>query len=223
MVGSKEILRTKVGSHLHGTETTESDLDIRGIYITPTSQILSIHNYQKYKDNKSEDEFFWEVQHFIHQAMKGNPMLLEVLISASRHGTVRSEGVDLLKLFPFLLSRNAVFNSFRGFSESQRQKYTSSTTNYFRKPKAASHMIRSLYNGVELLKTGWFTARIIDTPIGESVVKAKKGELLFEEVLEIADKLFAELQAAYEKSKLPYSPDYDRIDEYLLKIRKENW
>lgn len=216
-----KILETIVGSRAHGTETPASDTDLRSIYVVPTNQIVGIGNYDKYIENKEADENSWELAKFIYLSLRCNPTCLEVLLSEPSY--THPYGNELRALFPAFLNRKHAYNAFKGFAVGQRKKMMSPTTNYFRKPKAAAHYIRVLYNGIELLQTGKFSVRIADTSVGWVVKAAKNDELDFESIVEIGDKLLDDIHNAYLDSTIQEECDKAAINEFLVKVRKEYW
>lgn len=217
----KTILSTVVGSNAHGTSGPDSDTDLRSVFIAPTDTIVGIGNYQKSIENKQADENAWEVAHFIYLSLRCNPSTLECLLAPPTLST--EEGEELRNLFPHFLSKKLVYGAFRGFATQQRAKMISPTTNYFRKEKASSHFLRVIYNGLELLQTGTFTIKIVDTPIGRACLEAKQGKLLFEEILQLGDDLVVKMDETYEKSNLPKEANKEVINRFLVKIRKSNW
>ena len=217
----KTILTTVVGSQAHGTTGPNSDTDTRSIYVLPTSEIVGIGKYNKFIENKETDDNSWEIAQFLYLGLRANPSVLEVLITEPI--LTSSLGEELRELFPAFLCRRHVYNAFKGFAEGQRKKIVSPLTTSLRKPKSASHYLRVLFNGIELLNTGSFTVKISDTEIGPAVIAAKKDQMLFEEVLQLGDDLLIKLNKAYEVSSLQLEPNKDIINDYLLKVRKEYW
>ncbi len=217
----KTILTSIVGSRAHGTETPDSDTDTRSIYVLPTSEIVGIDDYDKFKENKETDTNSWELIRFINLSLNSNPNTLEVLLATP--DTFMIWGEELRQLFPHFLCRRHVYNAFKGFATGQRKKLLSPDTNLARKPKSASHYLRVLYNGIELLESGTMSVRIVDTPIGRHVLAAKRDELELAEILEIGDNLIDQIDEAFELSNLPFEPNKCRINEFLLKVRKAYW
>lgn len=79
-----EILKTIVGSQAHGLAEDGSDTDYRGVYITPTSEILKLGSKIKgshWLEGESEDNTAYEIGHFLHLAVHCNPSILEVFVA----------------------------------------------------------------------------------------------------------------------------------------------
>lgn len=67
-----------VGSQAYGTATPESDIDIKGIYIQPTEDILGF-NYIQQVNDESYDTTYYEIRRFIELLSTNNPNILELL------------------------------------------------------------------------------------------------------------------------------------------------
>ncbi len=215
----KPLLTTVVGSILHGTNGPGSDEDVRTLFLYPTATVLSI-GIDRPKDalrQPGRDLNAWELGHFLSLCTKGSPTTLEVLLAPPEVST--PEGDEIRALFPQMLSRRAVFAAFDGFARSEKKTFQSPDSD--RTFKSMGHHLRVLYNGVELLRTGTMTVRIVDTPIGETVLKAKRGQLTEAEVIRLGEELRLELQAAEKVSCLPEEIDIRPINQYLLRVREK--
>src|SRR3990167_7324772 len=108
----KMILRVLVGSRAHGLAGPDSDYDYRGVFVRPTSELLSIGakpyltqwtEADKAKGEKLDDTA-WEVGHFLQLATHCNPTILEVLAAprVDEGSDWSSWGTDLRGLFPYI-------------------------------------------------------------------------------------------------------------------------
>ena len=80
MIKNTVILKVLVGSRAHKLDDKDSDYDYRSVYVTPTSNILSL-NAKYSKTNWIEgniDNTSYEIGHFLHLATKCNPTIMEV-------------------------------------------------------------------------------------------------------------------------------------------------
>lgn len=217
--GQRILLRTVVGSRLHGTVVPTSDTDVRTVYIDRTSKVLSIVQDEKPPKVAGADDNTWEFGHFVRLCLKGNPSTLEVLLAEPYETS--EEGEQLRKLFPHFLSRKPVGGAFRGFAQRQRKDMFSLTS--ARINKAVSHYLRVCYNGRELLDTGTMTLRIIDSPVGKLVMDAKLGIISPEEGLEIGLQMEEQMEAAFRRSILPEQANIALVDQFQLRVRQSNW
>lgn len=90
-------------------------------------------------------------------------------------------------------------------------------TKYGYDTKFASHLIRLLLEGIELLETGR-----IEFPLKhkENILWIKNGECSIKEVLDLADGLEHQIDEALKNSKLPEKPRFNEINEMQKTIVK---
>ncbi len=161
-----------------------SDTDLRTVYVQPTRVIIGIGAEQPFQRLKGIDHSAWEVHKFLKLALDNNPTILEVMLAPAEQST--PEGADLQQLFPHVLSRSRVFSSFRGLANDEKNRLLE-PDNLEKWGKAGAHYLRTLFNAIELMQTGRFTVRIIDTEIGATVLRAKRKEMTRTEILAIAE------------------------------------
>ena len=84
--------------------------------------------------------------------------------------------------------------------------------------KFASHLVRLMYEGLELLETG-----TISFPLKQKdlILAIKNGQYTIKEVLEMSDELEAKVEAMAEKSDLPEKPRQEEIQNMCMIILKE--
>lgn len=71
------LLKVIVGSQAYGTNFPESDIDIKGIYLQNSDEIL-MGNYKE-QINVSDDEVYYEIKRFLDLLSTNNPTILEIL------------------------------------------------------------------------------------------------------------------------------------------------
>ena len=74
------ILKAIVGSKAYGTDTPESDIDLKGIYVQHPLEVLSYNEYIP-QELPDKDTTYWEVGRFVELLCKSNPTVLELLFS----------------------------------------------------------------------------------------------------------------------------------------------
>lgn len=216
------ILEGVTGSRAYGLDTEHSDTDIKGIYLMPTREVLSL-NFNvnnNTKDHVDPDWVYHEVQKFIKLAMQCNPTILEMLFL--QEYTVLNEWGKLLVNNRNIFLSNTVFHSYGGYALSQAKDlnrrggtYGSGRANRYE--KHTRHCFRLLYQGRELLETGNLTVRV--TP--------EMREELFEIGTKSPKEIITRFSEEFKKfdainSVLPDKPDVKKINELLLKIRENN-
>lgn len=136
-----KIIEIKFGSHLYGTNTSDSDTDIKGIYL-PTAREIVLGSYKQTivtKRNKGHcerntkddvDTEFFSLDRFLELLVEGQTVALDVLFSPEFQSThIRSNGTNVrdFSLWPIfenrekLLTRNV--NAFVGYARQQAAKY----------------------------------------------------------------------------------------------------
>jgi predicted nucleotidyltransferase len=218
-----QILKVLVGSRSHGLATLESDFDYRGVFVVPTAEILKIGGHTEHTSwlEGKDDDTSWELGHFLFLATKCNPTILETFLAPIVELNTNNNmwGLEIRKLFPYIWNSNDVKNAFIGYGLNQRKKFLNNKDG---KPnKFAAAYLRSLYNAYELLTTGTFTIRIIDTPVGQMVKNFKEGNYTVGEVVNECLKWQKEVELAAENN--PKEANLKPINEFLLKVRKEFW
>ncbi len=88
-------------------------------------------------------------------------------------------------------------------------------TKYGFDTKFASHLVRLLLEGKELVSTGE-----IAFPLSykQTVLDIKEGKWTIKEVLDYAEQLEAETDIAAEKSELPSKPRFDEIEQFTINL-----
>lgn len=80
--------------------------------------------------------------------------------------------------------------------------------------KNAAHLIRLLRMCVEFLENGYL--RVYRKKDRTELLNIKKGRYSLEKVKSMAYDLFQEAKDAYENSKLPEGPNYDKVEAWLV-------
>lgn len=221
------ILEGVTGSVAYGLNTENSDVDIKGVYLLPTSEVLSLRfNPQKTtKDHVDPDWVYHELGKFMRLVLSGNPTVSELLF-LNEYTKMTPIGELLIENRNLFLSTRAVMDAYRGYAKSQALRlnnrteqgldgFASSLKNRF--AKHTRHCFRLLLQARQLLETGTLQVKV--TP--------EEREWLFkmgEENVETVIDTFLEMDSKFEdiKSVLPDEPNWEKLDELLLQIRSEN-
>jgi uncharacterized protein len=230
----REIYRIRYGSHTYGTNTEDSDEDIRVILLPTVEQSLSLENVQDFdhvtmKDDK--DYVAYSLQKFCRLAGKGNPSVLEWFFVPENCIQNITPEMKRLRDNRDLFVTRSVYNRFRGYALSEYKKLTKMGGNkgekrkeeirkYGYSPKNAMNMLRLMEQGVELLETGQIK---FPRPNAGDLLKIKRGEVSLQTIERKYAELEKKLDDAYEKSTLPEKPDWDKINKLMTGILIGNW
>lgn len=229
-----EILKVLVGSQAHGLANKDSDFDYRAVFVVPTSELLSLGAKPKTTSwlEGKEDNTSWELAHFLNMAYHCNPTILECFLApliCSHSKTIADDtcqahhplAFELRALFPHVWNSVDVSNAFVGYGLNQRKKFLDDKEG--RGPKFAVAYLRTLYQAYELLTTGTFTVRIGDLEvIGELLKDWKAGKYDVGEVVGLCYDWEQKVKKAF-KDNPDKQTNREPINEFLLKVRKENW
>jgi predicted nucleotidyltransferase len=223
-----EILRVLCGSRAYGLEDEESDFDYHGVFVVPTARLLSLGAKTpttSWLEGRDEDNTAWEIGHFLGLAIHSNPTVLETFVAPV--GAANDDGLALRALFPAVVSKQAVYASFRGYAANQRKKMFEpggGVQATDRMLKAAVSYLRSLYHGAELLRRGAYDPYIRDDSLRQQLRDLKRSTNLSKaEVVGTAESLEAEMTAALATSPLPDAPDIAAVNAFLLDLRRRYW
>lgn len=131
-----KIVEMRFGSHLYGTDTEASDLDMKAIYI-PTAKEIILHSYKetintsrkkKECERNTKDDVDLEIfslDRFLSLLMEGQTVALDIVFGMGVEDVLTDQGAEVMsEIFenlPKLLTRNV--NAFVGYARQQAAKY----------------------------------------------------------------------------------------------------
>lgn len=223
------ILKTIVGSHAHGLASSDSDIDYRGVYIIPTSELLKlgpVHDHTSWIEGNEDDTSF-EIGKFLFLATKCNPTILETFLAPEVNPIeeilktrANNYASELRALFPYVWNSVDTKNAFIGYGLNQRKKFFDNKDK--RAPKYATAYLRTLYNAWELLSTGTFHVNLEGSPVYEQCKRFKAGDYTHGEVIQSCWDWETKVLKAF-KENPDHKANLEPVNEFLLKIRKEFW
>lgn len=224
---SNIVLEGVTGSTAYGLNTKDSDIDLKGIYILPTRDVLKMGFDQKHTtiDSTNPDVVYHEVGKFMKLVVSGNPTVTELLY-LNEYTKLSPIGQMLIDNRDAFLSTKAVMNAYRGYAFSQAKRlnnrteqgldgYDSSLKNRF--AKHSRHLYRLMLQCEQLITTGTLQVKLTKEQRKECFAL---GEKTASEVVDYFLRRDAEINKLV--SVLPDAPDVDRINNILYEIRREN-
>lgn len=211
------IYRCVVGSQAYGLSNEESDTDRRGIYLPPADLHWSIYGVPEQLENAQAEEVYWELQKFLVLALKANPNVLECLYSPLIE-TKTELAEDLLGHRDAFLSK-LIYQTYNGYVLSQFKRLEQDLRSLGAiKWKHAMHLIRLLLSGITVLREGFVPLSV--EAHRERLLSIRRGEMEWEAVNAWRLRLHEEFDDAYAETTLPESPDYQLVNEFLLRARR---
>ncbi|MEW5821271.1 MAG: nucleotidyltransferase domain-containing protein [Cyanobacteriota bacterium] len=211
------IYECMVGSRAFGLSDESSDDDIRGIYLSPVSLVMSLWGAPEQIEDRENDRIYWEIEKYLRLALKANPNVLETLWTPMiiKQTELAKELINIREVF---LSKH-IFKTFGGYALSQftKMKNEYERTGKYR-VKHALHLIRLLISGALALKEGYIMVDVSEYK--NDLMSIKTGKLNFDEIQEWRKELQNKFNCAYENTILPDLPDVTKANEFLLKARK---
>ncbi|MGW0809711.1 nucleotidyltransferase domain-containing protein [Nonomuraea sp. NPDC002799] len=205
------ILSVVLGSRAYGLDTEDSDTDRRGVFAAPTAAFWRLDKPATHRDGPLPEQFSWEVERFCVLALDANPTVLECLWSPMVE-VVTPAGQRLRDLRGAFVSARAR-QSFAGYADAQFRRLDPAAPKW----KQAMHMIRLLLSGLNLVRHG--EPLVAMDAHRERLLAIKRGELPWAEVDAWRAALTAALSSA--PDTLPARPDRERVDDFLVEVRRE--
>ena len=188
------IVKHIAGSTLYGTNTPESDLDERGIYVNLSKPVL--YGFEKdesvVKQSDELDIALFELRKWFHLLKKTNTNSIETLFCPPEFITENSEVFQMIQghRSSFIDTRQ-LLKSLTGYMHSEFNlaiakrtgklggKRKETIEKYGYSYKNLTHMKRLLYCAQEFFETGVFPINLKETPIFDEIMQMKtQPELL---------------------------------------------
>jgi uncharacterized protein len=202
---------TLSGSHLYGFPSADSDFDLRGVHITPSAQILSLHGIgretvedETFDDGVEDELVTHDAGKYFRLLLRNNGYVLEQIFSP----IVLMDGGHLEELRA--IARTCITSNhqlhYKGFGYKEWSAFLKKPTKHV---KRILYVFRVLLTGIHLMRTGEVEANIL--------------RLNQEFQLPYIGELVAQKQQGYEKDELAagrgldfYTREYDRLERMLL-------
>ncbi|MEM6471024.1 MAG: nucleotidyltransferase domain-containing protein [Planctomycetota bacterium] len=229
------LFATISGAHLYGFPSPDSDFDLRGVHMLPLETVIGLDEGDQtvekegIYDGLEIDLVTHDVEKFIRLMLKRNGYVLEqifsplVVFSAPEHEELNS------------IAKNCITrhhaHHYLGFAATQWKLFAKESPP---RVKPLLYVYRVLLTGIHLMRTGEVEANLVTlnestkfSYINELVERKRSGPE--KGTLEAADlefhtrefeRLAAELESAYEASKLPEMPSARvELNDLLVRLR----
>jgi predicted nucleotidyltransferase len=214
------LIKVIVGSRLHNLYNDTSDIDYRGIHISPLRDILS--PYKQVKNTTwiegDEDNTSYELTEFCKMATQGNPTILEILFSdkiINQDPSIK----DLLENRHKFLDSSRIYEAAKGYAHNQYNKMNLFTPDV-RTSKFAVAYLRTLWQTCEFLETGILPCEVTGE-MREFLYKVKytpvdEFSLLVPELTKLFTEYQVKMATVYARNNDKFKPDLAWIEEYIL-------
>lgn len=154
-LGKNIILLGLGGSYAYGTNTPESDLDIRGIALNQKKEILTNQNFEQFV-NEETDTTVYSFNKIITLLSNCNPNVIELLGLRPEHylylSPVGEELLDNRKLF---LSKKAI-HSFGGYANQQLRRLENKSNRLVSQSQNEEHIYKTIEHASYDFKNRYF-------------------------------------------------------------------
>lgn len=245
------ILRTEVGSGVHGTSVSGyDDRDEMGICIEPPEAVIGFKNFEQYewhtawareggRRNRSGygdlDEVVYSLRKWMRLAANGNPSVLVPLFAPEdRIISISGPGHALRNNMVLAIVSRTAGKRFMGYLHAQRQGLLSHDgkgrdvtrpeliEQFGFDTKFAGHMIRLGYQGLELMQTGKLTLPMPEQQ-RQYVKDIRLGKHSMKYCLAWAEALEHDIERAMAESDLPEQANWDLINNWMCRTYREFW
>jgi len=224
------------GSRLYGTNTAESDYDVRGVTVAPKSYWVGARTFEQTQAQVPElglDIAIYDFRRWLHLTVNVNPNVVETLYVPVDSDLVlqmnRQWWPKLVGRIKPLINRRA-HAGYHGYATSQLKKMLTKQSNktgrkelteaYGLDTKFVMHGFRLARQGAELLRTGNMT---FPRPDAQQLRAIRDGKVYRDSETAIADweKEAAVMDQALAESVLPEKADFAEQNRILMDVYDE--
>lgn len=225
------ILKSRIGSHCHGTNMQDSDEDIRGICVPPIDYFFGIKNWEQTTPTKVDgnDVEYWSIQKLISLCVKGNPSALNILFVNKKDILFADEwGKSIIDFKDNFLSKR-VITGIVGYINSQIHKMAIGRgrcgnrqeliDKYGFDTHFAYHATMLSHIGIELVKTGTYhTLRPNEEQ--QYIKQLRVGKIPYEDVMKRIGQNLVVIKTLEPSCSLPDAPDEEKINNFIVDLLK---
>lgn len=154
-LGENIILLGLGGSHAYGTNTANSDLDVRGCALNSKAEILTKDNFEQVVHNET-DTTIYSFNKLVNLLAGCNPNIVELGGLKKEHYLhVSPIGQELFDNFGMFLSKKAAY-TFGGYASAQLRKLDNKAARKLSQPDKEVHILKSINNAALDFKGKFF-------------------------------------------------------------------
>lgn len=230
------LFATVSGAHLYGFPSRDSDVDLRGVHLLPTADLVGLSEPEEtrsrmwFQDGTEMDLVTHDLRKFVRLMLRRNGYVLEQLLSPLVVRT-SEEHRELISLVPGVLTRHHAHH-YRGFAATQWRLFEKSG-----ELKPLLYTFRVLLTGIHLMRSGevdadlpTLAARIASPAYLPDLIAAKAerehgpADLPRERVEADVERLHVLLDEAQEASGLPEAASaHDALHALVVRVRLDGF
>lgn len=157
-VSKNLIFMSLAGSHLYGTNTEQSDIDLRGVCVPPKNVVIGFAREFTQHQVENEDTIVYGLSKFMNLAVECNPNIIELLFSPPECIINKNPLWDELLEHKYEFLSAKAYHTFSGYAFSQLQKISSHrrwlVNPPTHKPTREEYGLSETSNGVKELSKG---------------------------------------------------------------------
>jgi hypothetical protein len=222
------------GSHAYGLNTTDSDIDLRGIFLNDTiSDTIGLSKFEHLNLKTGEDTEYYEFRNYLRMLRKTNTQCMELLFNQNWL-EIDERYADLQANKTRLIASKTLLHCMKGYMGGELKLANGERTGKLGgKRKAALDKYGfSPRNFVHILRLGWCAAEFFLTgnyPVNVMQANQTFGKLLLDikthpenytvdQLNKMAAEAIAFLTDAYSVRKVNYKFDQSYADELCLRM-----
>lgn len=210
----KTICQIVAGSRLYGLDTTESDVDTRGVFLsTDHADILGLSRDKVVKSER-DDTLLIEFRHYLGHLQRTNTSAIELLFAEGFE--VLEEEFRIVRESRYrLIDSERLFSSLMGYIQGERRlangdrtgelgsKRKAQIDRYGFSPKNFSHLLRLAHCGEAFFRTSVYPVCVKGDPVREVLFSVKTEPLRYtkEQLNLMSDAAIVRLKESYEGRK----------------------
>jgi uncharacterized protein len=237
------LLRSEVGSTVHGLGVGTDDRDEMGVLAEPPEYVIGLEHFEQFVwRSKPEgvrsqpgdlDLVIYSLRKWCSLALKGNPSVLLLLFTPREACTVWTDEAARLREMAWAFASRKAGASFLGYMQQQRMRLLGERGQmrvhrpelveaYGFDTKYAGHILRLGFQGVDYMRTGRIVVPM-DAAARDYIVAVRNGEHDMNSVLTRAGELEQELKGLCDASPLPDEPDREAVNVFLAETYERVW
>lgn len=116
------IFKGLAGSHSYGTNIATSDIDYRGVFVSPPSYVLSFIKKIEQVESSIEDEVIFELKKFMNLCSQCNPNIIEILFLDEKSILYIDDHFKKLRDNRNIFLSKKIRDTFGGYAKSQMHR-----------------------------------------------------------------------------------------------------